>query len=640
MRALGPESEETDTERKVIGQGSGYKVKELEDLSDGDLLTVGGKEVEPRFDPQAPGALVMPRPSAQYQWKHNSEGRPLVDVVVDPHVSRHLRPHQRDGLLFLYQCVMGFTSELGRGAVLADEMGLGKTLQCIGLVWTLLKQGPFGGEPAVRRVLVVTPSSLVGNWVKEFHKWLGKERLSVFAVDQTHSVREFVGGRLSPVLIVSYEMAVRNLERLQQCQFDLMVCDEGHRLKNSAIKAATALSSLCCPRRIIMTGTPVQNDLLEFFALVQFVSPGVLGSVSEFRRDFERPVVAGRQPDASEAARALGEERAAQLAAVTDRFILRRTQEVLDRYLPPKVETVVFCRPSPLQVELYSRVLESRELRQLLSAGSSDAGAGHLVFISLLRKLCSHPALLLAAEQQESCALNSLQLRFPEGFSEARLSATDSGKMAVLASLLHALRRADRRQKIVLISYYTQTLDLLAKLCQQHQLNFLRLDGSTPSTKRQSLVDQFNSSYSTEAVFLLSAKAGGVGLNLVGASSIVLFDLDWNPANDLQALARVWRDGQRHTTRVYRLLTTGTIEEKIYQRQVSKQGLSAAVVDADQRSAAHFSRDELRDLFSLEEDAECCTHDLLSCGCDLAGGPCPVSAPAAEQPLQRPCQLA
>ncbi|XP_043200083.1 DNA repair and recombination protein RAD54B-like [Amphibalanus amphitrite] len=711
----------TDLDGKEIGQCSGYKIKELEELTDGSLLSVGGKEVEiqnsvtreqfvaktsgaaaapappavepppppppppsrpfisplagaaprrpgggpvqPRFDPRSPGALVMPRPSAQYQWRYNGGGdgggsRPLVDVVVDPHLSRHLRPHQRDGVSFLYRCVMGFDTELGRGAVLADQMGLGKTLQCIALIWTLLKQGPFGGEPVVRRVLIVTPSSLVRNWVNEFKKWLGKERLAVFAVDQNHTVREFAGGRICPVLIVSYEMAVRSLAELQRCQFDLMICDEGHRLKNSNIKTATALTSLECPRRVLMTGTPVQNDLLEFFSLLQFVNPGALGSLAEFRRDYERPVVEGRQPGASEEIRQLGEERAEQLANITDRFILRRTQEVLDRYLPPKVETVVFCRPSPLQEELYDRVLQSRELQQLLSCDSSSAaGTVHLVYIALLRKLCSHPALLRsAAEKQESALLSRLQLDLdrlesdldgPEsglyrlGPGRSGLQAHLSGKMAVVSSLLESLQS---REKVVLISYYTQTLDLLAELCQQLQLGFFRLDGSTPSTKRQSLVDQFNSSYSTEAVFLLSAKAGGVGLNLVGASSIVLFDLDWNPANDLQALARVWRDGQKRTTRVYRLLTAGTIEEKIYQRQISKQGLSAAVVDAGQRSAAHFSRDELRDLFSLDDGVDCSTHDLLSCGCDLAGGPCPSTAEdegeSADTAVDvRPCQL-
>ncbi|MEQ2180134.1 DNA repair and recombination protein rad54b [Goodea atripinnis] len=146
--------------------------------------TQGEQTSKPRYDPLAPGALVMPRPPSSHQWLHNKSGLPVVDVVIDPHLTTHLRPHQREGILFLYECVMGMRAIGRHGAILADEMGLGKTLQSVALCWTLLKQGPYGGKAVAKRVLVVTPGSLVQNWRAEFTKWLGRERISVFTVDQ------------------------------------------------------------------------------------------------------------------------------------------------------------------------------------------------------------------------------------------------------------------------------------------------------------------------------------------------------------------------------------------------------------------------------------------------------------------------
>ncbi|RVE62649.1 hypothetical protein OJAV_G00159220 [Oryzias javanicus] len=238
----------------------------------------GGEQTyRPRYDPLAPGALVMPRPSTNHQWLHNKAALPVVEVVIDPHLTQYLRPHQRDGLLFLYECVMGLRVASRYGAILADEMGLGKTLQSVALSWTLLKQGPYGGKPVAKRVLVVTPGSLVQNWKAEFNKWLGRERICVFTVDQDHRIEQFVLSPLHSVLVISYEMLLRCLEQVQKVEFGLIICDEGHRLKNSSIKTSSALTSLSCDRRVILTGTPVQNDLQEFYAIIEFVIQEFLG---------------------------------------------------------------------------------------------------------------------------------------------------------------------------------------------------------------------------------------------------------------------------------------------------------------------------------------------------------------------------
>ncbi|XP_038053766.1 DNA repair and recombination protein RAD54B-like [Patiria miniata] len=591
---------------------------------------------KPLHDPTHPDALVMPRPSPAHQWAHNPAHHPVVDVVLDPYLSSKLRPHQREGVLFLYECVMGMRGFQGNGAILADDMGLGKTLQCICLIWTLLKQGPYRAKPVVKRILVVTPGSLVKNWCREFKKWLGNERMRVFPVSADKKVQEFASSPIYPVLVISYEMFVRSIDDIRKITFDLIVCDEGHRLKNTNIKTTSLISSLPVQRRILLTGTPVQNDLQEFHSIVEFCNPGVLGSSASFHRVYEDPITKGNQPQATAEEKTLAATRAAELSRLTGLFVLRRTQEINNKYLPPKVETVVFCKPSPLQLLLYQKLLGSRVLRGCLTASSqyadSSSSSPHLVCIMALKKLCNHPGLLhqvcldAAMEQRETSAADEgfvleeslykdLLPLFPDIFTTESLNVEHSGKMKVLADLLHSMHKDELKEKIVLVSNYTQTLSLLQKLCEQEGYKFCRLDGSTPTAKRQEIVEHFNSSYAQETVFLLSSKAGGVGLNLIGASRLLLYDIDWNPANDLQAMARVWRDGQKKRVHIYRLITTGTIEEKVYQRQISKQGLSGAVVDAKSHGHVKFSLEDLRDLFTLHESTACITHDMMDCKC-------------------------
>ncbi|KAM6968402.1 DNA repair and recombination protein RAD54B [Aplochiton taeniatus] len=697
-----------DMEGKDIGKGSGYKVSELASLCEGETLMVGGKEVEvmgvisdqdfakgrcfldvhaekdessvnpppsrgpaskpfcrpmlkgtatwpgtkaqeehssrPRHDPLAPGALVMPRPSSAHQWTGNKSGLPVVEVVVDPHLTSQLRPHQRDGLLFLYECVMGMRAVSRYGAILADEMGLGKTLQSVALAWTLLRQGPYGGRPVAKRVLVVAPGSLVQNWGAEFNKWLGRERISVFTVDQDHRVEQFVASPLHSVLVISYEMLLRSLDQIVKVDFGLVICDEGHRLKNSSIKTSSAISGLSCTRRVILTGTPVQNDLQEFYAIIDCVNPGILGSSAAYRKVYEEPILRSRQPSCSEEERVLGEERAAELSRLTGLFILRRTQEIINCYLPPRLDWTLFCGLSALQRELYHRLLSHRVFRACLQAAAQTHT--HLACITALKKLCNHPGLLYSSVKEkadgdsavEGTLYEGLAGMFPEAYSTGGFSTADSGKLLVLADLLAAIRHLNPSDRVVVVSNYTQTLDLLQDLCVHLDYTFSRLDGHTPTSKRQRLVDNFNSPHSKHFLFLLSSKAGGVGLNLVGASHLVLYDIDWNPANDIQAMARVWRDGQKKTVHIYRLLTAGTIEERIFQRQVSKQGLSGTVVDLG-KGAEHtsFSSNELRDLFSLT-DTQSLTHDLLDCSCSMDGSAHVVEGEVEPAP-NRPCQL-
>ncbi|RZF43998.1 hypothetical protein LSTR_LSTR007270 [Laodelphax striatellus] len=666
-----------DTEGKVIGRASGKKFANIEE---GNQFYVGSKEVEildeissdsVPFNKQplkskendskescpppkkkqkiekygkmfscpvksgsvsdAAKGLMMPRPDHDHQWKFNTENAELRDVFIDQRLASKLRPHQVEGVAFLYRCVVGLANTDYLGAILADEMGLGKTLQTITLVWTLLKQGPYG-VPLLKRVLIVTPSSLLGNWNQEFQRWLGG-RIMVYVVDQKNKFVDYEKQPKTPVIIMSYEMFVRCYTDVSKYKFDLVICDEGHRLKNNAIKASTLLNNIDCKRRIILTGTPIQNNLQEFHALVDFVNPSILGTYSEFRSTYEAPIVAARQPDANAEVKSKGERCAEQLNFKTSGFILRRTQELINKYLPAKHEAVVFCKPTATQKLLYEAAVDFWENR--LDNDCAQSPVSHLSILIQLKKISNHPFLIIRhddGDEDESNAEDSKNdvSKHLTSILESNGGTTenDSSKLNVLAALLNSLRNTN--EKVVVVSYYKQTLDLIAAFCEQKQYTYSRLDGSTPATQRTAIIDKFNSSSCRDNVFLLSGKAGGTGLNLVGASRLVLFDSDWNPASDQQAMARIWRDGQSKSVHIYRLLTTGSIEEKIFQRQLSKASLGETVVDfVASNSTVRLSNKELKELFIIH-DSKCFTHDLMECTCKGDGTKIPVDGDDKE----------
>ena len=588
-------------------------------LSTTVMPKLDGKIPQPRHDPDQPNALVMKRLTLV------PRGKRTVDVVVDPLLSKHLREHQRTGVQFLYECVMGIRPFDGEGAILADEMGLGKTLQTIALLWTLMKQSPIHEEPpVVKKALIVCPATLIGNWRKEFRKWLGNERIGVFVADNNKiRLTDFTMGKSYNVMIISYEKLRIVQEDLKKgAGIDIIIADEGHRLKTAQNKAAQAIKSLNTQRRIILSGTPIQNDLTEFYVMVDFVNPGLLGKYSTFKKQFENPILRSRQPGASSKDIEKGEARTEELAVVTSMFIIRRTAEILTKYLPTKTEYILFCKPTSAQASVYKTILSSPLFGNAL--GNSDTS---LQLINFLKKVCNSPSLLQAKNVEE--AQNQTIAGLLSDISPSLLQFPGaSGKLQVLDSLLHHLYLANS-EKVVLVSNYTSTLDILGNLLSSLSYPFLRLDGSVPSGKRQSLVDRFNRSNSRSCfAFLLSAKAGGMGLNLIGASRLILFDVDWNPATDAQAMARIHRDGQTKPCKVYRLLTLGALDEKIFQRQVTKVGLADSVLD-NKAGISSYTRDELRDLFSFDESGRCMTHELLGCTCQAHGLPSGSAADAA-----------
>lgn len=568
----------------------------------------------PRHDPNAEDALTLKRPDS------SPVGKNIVDVVVDPILTKHLRPHQREGVSFLYECVMGMRSYGGEGAILADEMGLGKTLQTIALLWTLLKQNPiYEDGPAVKKALIVCPVTLISNWRKEFWKWLGKERVGVLVVDNEKRTKltDFTHGKAYQVMIIGYEKLTQVQSELQKgVGIDLVIADEAHRLKSAQNQAAAAIKSLNTERRIVLTGTPMQNNLSEYFTLVDFVNPGLLGKYSAFKRKFEDVIIAGQQQNIHSKDRKKAKAKSRELAELTEQFILRRTADVLAKFLPQKTEYVLFCKPELEQAKALRNAVTSGYLGAVLYDRQAT-----LQLIHILKQLCNSPSLVKAAASEVPDGMTdgaTLCIRdIVNGIPNAIPQAADgSAKLRVLDSLLQSIRLKSPDEKVVIVSNYTSTLDLVQRYLRWP---YLRLDGSTPAVKRGPLVEQFNmSSPDKHFAFLLSAKAGGLGLNLIGASRLILFDTDWNPAIDLQAMARIHRDGQKRHCFIYRLLIMGSIDEKIFQRQVSKMELADEIVDSKSHDTT-FSYDELRDLFTFDESGICLTHQSLGCDCGGRG---------------------
>ncbi|XP_077867128.1 DNA repair and recombination protein RAD54-like [Saccoglossus kowalevskii] len=492
----------------------------------------------PLHDPDEEGALILYSPpvlSAHEQLTVNKENQP-VHVVVDPVVSKVLRPHQREGVKFMWDCVTGRRIEKSYGCIMADEMGLGKTLQCITLMWTLLKQSPD--------YIIILVFLLENNWYNEISKWLGS-RISPIAIDSgskadidrnlTHFMTQN-GRRIAhPILIISYETFRLHASVLHKGAVGLVLCDEGHRLKNSENQTYLALSGLNCKRRVLLFYT----------------------------------------------------------------------------FQVPPIEQVVCCRLTDVQRALYNGFVSTKAAEcQVTSNGKVSMSS--LSSITQLKKLCNHPSLIYNKCVDGEEGFDGALDLFPSNFNAKGVQPELSGKMQVLDYIL-AVTRTTSSDKVVLVSNYTQTLDLFEKLCHNRGYLYVRLDGSMSIKKRAKMVERFNNPSSAEYIFMLSSKAGGCGLNLIGANRLVMFDPDWNPANDDQAMARVWRDGQKKQCYIYRLLSTGTIEEKIFQRQAHKKALSSCVVDNEEDVERHFSLDELKDLFKLNENTQSDTHDKFKC---------------------------
>jgi DNA repair and recombination RAD54-like protein len=524
----------------------------------------------------------------------NSFARTVSKVQIEASMLAMMKPHQLEAVEFIISRLTSSTlacttDEPSTGVILADDVGTGKTLVGLVSVYTLTR---YYNSKAV----IVCPSSLVLNWKNEMKKFLPISFLNatIFLQGNAHAdklVYNFVHSspESRPLLVLSYELFRTFSEALNTISsFNCILCDEGHRIKNAyGTKTTSALANCIAVRRIVLTGTPIQNNLDELYSIVNFVCPFYLGTLKEFREEFVLHI----KSKAEDPLRA--EMKLSELRARLSKMLLRRSRDsILKRELPSRTDLIIHCIPSEHQRLTYIRVIDS-ELRD-----DSEVGRGVLPMLMRLRLLCSSP---------EPTANATTASRAPDC---VKMDPVTSSKLRVLMQMLETVMRMPTREKVVVVSNFTIVLDEVAVLVRRQHWSAFRIDGSVALDKRDRIVQAFNNPANAINILLLSAKAGGVGLTLTGASRIVLVEPDWNPATDAQCMGRVWRQGQTKPVFVYRLLTVGTIEESILQRQSLKNELAClideeAVVnvvddaggdDADVVNAGALSVSEVRSL--------------------------------------------
>jgi DNA excision repair protein ERCC-6 len=379
------------------------------------------------------------------------------------------------------------------------------------------------------------------------------------------------------VLVTTYNGLQTYAEDLLGIQWNYAVLDEGHKIRNPNADVTVTCKELNTPNRIILSGTPVQNNLSELWSLFDFIYPMRLGTLVNFRTQFEVPIRQGGYAGATNLQVMTAEKCAETLKETISQYLLQRLKVDVAADLPEKTEQVLFCKLAPAQLGAYERFLKSDEVTAILSRRRQS-----LYGIDILRKICNHPDLL------------DPMLKGKLGYDWG--SPKKSGKLQVVGALLKMWKRFGH--KTLLFSQGKLMLNIIeAYLRKSNGITFVRMDGETAIDQRQILIDRFNNDPDID-VFLLTTRTGGLGVNLTGADRIIIFDPDWNPSTDMQARERAWRLGQTKPVSIYRLMTSGTIEEKIYHRQIFKQFMTNKVLkDPKQRTA--FDISDLYDLFTL-----------------------------------------
>jgi superfamily II DNA or RNA helicase len=464
------------------------------------------------------------------------------DPVVVGALGERLRPYQVEGVEW-----MAFLSDRGCGGILADEMGLGKTVQA--LAFLLARPG---------RALVVCPSSLVFNWAREAERFLPS--LRVLRIEGPERAGQFAGIDGADLVITSYALLRRDAEHYRAHAFETVFLDEAQHIKNPETQNAQAAFRIEARRRFALSGTPLENSVRDLWSLMQFLMPGYLGSRDDFRDRYERPVLAGGDPDVL-----------ARLRRRVGPFVKRRLKRDVLKELPPRIDHVAPCELSSLQASAYRALVE--EGRRKVDDALRDAGAGQarmavLTALLRLRQICCDPRL-----------------------TGIEATAAESAKLELCMEILQ--EAVDGGHRVLLFSQFTGMLRLIEESIRDAGLRHLYLDGSTRN--RQAVVDQFQSDPSIP-VFLISLKAGGTGLNLTAADTVIHYDPWWNPAVEDQAADRAHRIGQDRVVTTYRLVARGTVEERMVELQAKKRDMVRGILDDDPQSLGTATLDELREL--------------------------------------------
>ena len=465
-----------------------------------------------------------------------------------------LRPYQHEGLMWLEH-----KRDAGVGAVLADDMGLGKTLQTIALLCR---------EKEARRMdipsLIVAPTSLVDNWHRELRRFAPHIRVVIYAGPRRHRlIGEF---HKAEVIVTSYPVLIRDLTPLTDREFHYVILDEAQTIKNARSLANTSVRALSARHRLALSGTPVENNLGELWALFEFTHPGLLGRLREFNRQFRDPI------------EKFGDE--AQLTALKKRvtpFILRRLKESVARDLPSKTELVRAVELTGPQRDLYEsiRLAGDRQVRQVIAQkGLAASTVTILDALMKLRQVCCDPRLLPVEQARR---------------------VQESAKYELFFELLEG--QLEKGRRVLVFSQFAQMLGLLGRGLTQRKLPYLMLTGASPH--RQALVDQFEQGRAD--VFLISLKAGGTGLNLVSADTVIHYDPWWNAAAQMQATDRAYRIGQKNPVFVYNLIAASSVEQSMLRLQERKRNLADHLLDGSQGTPL-LSAADIDDLFAPLSD--------------------------------------
>ncbi|XP_070808054.1 DNA excision repair protein ERCC-6-like [Pituophis catenifer annectens] len=551
-------------------------------------------------------------------------------LMLNGEMHDKLFDYQREGVAFLYQLYR----DRRKGGILADDMGLGKTIQVIAFL-----SGMFDAK-LIRSVLLILPVSLLNNWVKEFAKWTPGLRVKVFhgtnKAERNRSLERIQ--RRKGILLTTYQMLLNSRPQLssfggKEFVWDYIILDEAHKIKTPSAKTTKFVNAISSKNRILLTGTPVQNNLKELWALFDFACQGsLLGTSKTFRMEYENPITRARAKDATPGEKALGLKISENLMSIIKPYFLRRTKDELQKKkkaelpnhlpenqskdlaptvpsLPRKNEFIIWAFLSPIQEEIYRNFISLDHIKELLTSKRSP-----LAQLNILKQLCDHPRLLsnrtcsqLGLEasnysKQDVVEKNPSELpdmKWSIGHVSDEMLIQQSGKLSFLVALLERLQ--DEGHRTLVFSLSRKMLDIIERVLTHRGFKVMRVDGTvTQLAEREKRIGMFQKD-GDYSVFLLTTQVGGVGLTLTAASRVVIFDPSWNPATDAQAVDRAYRIGQKENVIIYRLITCGTVEEKIYRRQVFKDSLMRQSTGDKKNPYRYFTMQEVKELFILED---------------------------------------